>query len=212
MPCVNLANMRSYRRQIATKRAAVAAWSENLPTETISSQGIKAPKASLPRQMKNGAKAAKIKVVVITTKTIQAMRAQTLRVYTKFVNRPRFSDDGPSKMALVARQFRRRPSRAELINAESKLGSTIFGPVPEGHRREFFHDKDNIWIWHEDWLDQTNQLHHMTVRYEVRPSGIYKKISAGRYIRLDGAELDNFCRATHVYLFVIKQKLYCYAN
>ncbi len=99
-------------------------------------------------------------------------------------------------------------SRADLINAESRLGSRIFGPIPYGHRREFFHDRQNIWIWHEDWQDQTQHLHQLTVRYEVRASGVYKKISTGKYFRLEGDELDNFCQATKAYLYLIKKYLY----
>lgn len=116
------------------------------------------------------------------------------------------------KCKTTAQHLRRRPTRAELINAESKLGSTIFGPVPEGHRREFFHDRENVWIWHEDWVDFEHHQRQMTVRYEVRPSGVYKKISAGKYIELKGAELENFRQATKVYLHVIKQKLYAHAK
>lgn len=103
---------------------------------------------------------------------------------------------------------RRRPTRADLINAESRLGSTIFGPVPAGHRREFFHDRENIWIWHEGWIDEDHHLRQMTIRYEIRPSGVYKKISAGKYFKLEGDELENFRRATHAYLNIIKQYLY----
>lgn len=102
----------------------------------------------------------------------------------------------------------RRPSRADLINAESRLGSTIFGPIPEGHRREFFHDRENIWIWHESWTDSEHHARQLTVRYEVRPSGVYKKLSAGRYFKLEGAELENFLKATRTYLRLIKQHLY----
>lgn len=107
------------------------------------------------------------------------------------------------------RRFRfRRPSRAELINAESRLGSMIFGPIPAGHRREFFHDRENIWIWHESWTDTERRARELTVRYEVRPSGVYKKLSAGKYFRLEGAELENFRKATRAYLSLIKQHIY----
>lgn len=99
-------------------------------------------------------------------------------------------------------------SRLDLINAESRLGSAIFGPIPEGHRREFFHDQQNIWIWYEDWQDQSHNSHQMTVRYEVRQSGIYKKVSAGKYFKLEGDELDNFRKATHAYLYMVKKYLY----
>ncbi len=99
-------------------------------------------------------------------------------------------------------------TRADLINAESRLGSTIFGPIPAGHRREFFHDQNNVWIWHEDWYDGQNNPHQLTVRYEVRTSGIYKKVATGKYFKLEGEELENFRRATHVYLDVVKKNLY----
>lgn len=102
----------------------------------------------------------------------------------------------------------RKPSRAQLINAESRLGSQIFGPIPEGHRREFFHDKQNIWIWHEAWTDENAHARQLTVRYEVRKTGVYKKVAAGAYFKLQGAELDNFRKAANTYLRVVKKWLY----
>lgn len=99
-------------------------------------------------------------------------------------------------------------THADLINAESRLGSTIFGPIPAGHRREFFHDHQGIWIWHENWHDLSMNERELTVRYEVRKSGVYKKISAGNYFKLEGWELENFRRAAHAYLKVIKAYLY----
>lgn len=106
----------------------------------------------------------------------------------------------------------RRLSASELINAESRLGSTIFGPIPAGHRREFFHDKANVWIWHESWQDLDASERQITVRYEIRPNGIYKKFAAGKYIKLKGAELTNFRKAAHAYLQVVKTNLYSSAN
>lgn len=101
-----------------------------------------------------------------------------------------------------------RPTREDLINAESRLGGSIFGPIPEGHRREFFHDQRNVWIWYEGWYDDSADYHNVTVRYEVYPSGVYKKISAGNYQRLEDGELENFRQATRTYLQLIKQNLY----
>lgn len=113
-----------------------------------------------------------------------------------------------NKNTLYVPTLSTRPSRDELINAESRLGSQIFGPIPAGHRREFFHYRRGIWIWHEDWTDAKRKDHDLTVRYEVRPSGIYKKIAAGKYFKLEGAELENFRQATHAYLMMIKSYLY----
>ncbi|MBR2766547.1 hypothetical protein IKD67_00445 [Candidatus Saccharibacteria bacterium] len=97
----------------------------------------------------------------------------------------------------------------ELINAESALGRTLFGPVPEGHQREFFESKPNVWIWHESFVNQLGRMEEMTIRYEVRPTGVYKKPMGGTYERLQGDELDNFRRAARSYLALVKSKLYC---
>lgn len=123
-------------------------------------------------------------------------------------------NDGPERRRVEEKQnvrqhrFHRRPTRAELINAESRLGSTLFGSIPAGHRREFFHDRENVWIWYEGWTEASRESHQMTVRYEVRPTGVYKKLSAGKYVMLEGSELENFRRAAHAYLQLIKRNLY----
>jgi len=97
----------------------------------------------------------------------------------------------------------------DLINAESELGRTLFGPIPVGHQREFFVAKKNVWIWHESFTDQFGKLQEMTIRYEVRPTGVYKRASGGSYKKIQGAELENFRRAAHSYLNLVKTKLYC---
>lgn len=100
-------------------------------------------------------------------------------------------------------------SYEDLINAESALGRTLFGPIPEGHQREFFESKRNVWIWHESFVNQLGRVEEMTIRYEVRPTGVYKKPLGGRYEKLSGAELDNFRQAARSYLELVKTKLYC---
>lgn len=97
----------------------------------------------------------------------------------------------------------------DLINAESELGRTLFGPIPAGHQREFFISHKNVWIWHENWTDEFGKLQELTVRYEVHPTGVYKKPTGGTYQRLEGAELDNFRQAARGYLNLVKTKLYC---
>ena len=100
-----------------------------------------------------------------------------------------------------------RPTRDDLINAEAAFGRTLFGPIPADHRREFFHHQQNTWIWHESWLEN-GQRRATTVRYEVRPAGVFKRAGRARYVKLEGAELSNFRRAAHAYLKIIKEKLY----
>ena len=92
-----------------------------------------------------------------------------------------------------------RRTTDDLINAESALGRTIFGPVPKDYPREFFHYQNNIWIWHENGL---------TTRYEVRPTGVFKKSPDGKYHQIQDAELANFRTAARTYLTLIKSQLY----
>lgn len=96
----------------------------------------------------------------------------------------------------------------DLMEIESKWGGTLFGPIPAGHRREFFEHKKNVWIWYEGWMDPTGMAQNMTVRYEVRPSGVFKRVNGAKYEKLSGSELDNFRNAAKNYLKLIKTKLY----
>lgn len=93
------------------------------------------------------------------------------------------------------------------INLESELGRTIFGPIPAGHQREFFEHRKNLWIWHESW-DELGKRHEITIRYEVRPGGVFKKVNGSAYYKLEGPELQNFLAATRRYLYLIKTQLY----
>ena len=97
---------------------------------------------------------------------------------------------------------------ANLINAESELGRTLFGPIPFGHQREFFEHKKNVWIWHDGWLDEKGGLQGITIRYEVKPNGVFKKVAGKPYTRIEGDELENFRHAAKMYLDLIKTNLY----
>ena len=101
-----------------------------------------------------------------------------------------------------------RLSFDDLINAESALGRTIFGEIPAGHQREFFTAKRNVWIWHENWVDTLGIEKEMTIRYEVRPTGVYKRFNGGNYERIEGRELENFKNAAGTYLKLLKEHLY----
>lgn len=95
----------------------------------------------------------------------------------------------------------------ELIELESKIGARLFGPVPAGHRREFFCVDDTSWIWYEEWR-QDGKLQKTTVRYEVQPAGILKIQSGARYSYLEGAELENFIAAVKAYHHAVLTGLY----
>lgn len=97
----------------------------------------------------------------------------------------------------------------DLLNAESELGRTLFGPIPYGHQREFFESKKNVWIWYESWLDENGAPQNMIIRYEVRPTGVYKRPNDGSYQKIEGDELNNFVTAVRSYFDLVKRELYC---
>lgn len=113
------------------------------------------------------------------------------------------------KVALRIRPDTVRPklTESDLINAESALGGTIFGKIPAGHRREFFRFKDNVWIFHENWTESGKTL-ESTITYEVKETGVFKSPLGKEYVKITGAELDNFLAAARAYLKIIKRELY----
>ncbi len=101
----------------------------------------------------------------------------------------------------------RKLTEADLINVESKLGASLFGPIPEGHRREFFRFQHNIWIFHESW-EEDGKSSESTITYEVRENGVYKLPLGGQYIKIKGDELENFRTAVKSYVKIVKARLY----
>lgn len=85
-----------------------------------------------------------------------------------------------------------------LIHYESKIGGQLFGPIPEGHRREFFCLDRHTWVWHEEW-DDAQGHHAVTTRYDVRPDGILKSQGGHSYQRLNPDEARNFYNAVELY-------------
>lgn len=86
-----------------------------------------------------------------------------------------------------------------LIHHEARIGGDVFGPIPKGHRREFFCLDEHTWIWHEEWLDHSGTTRIMMTRYDVRPTGIVKSQGGKNYESLSDEELSNFYRAVELY-------------
>jgi len=96
----------------------------------------------------------------------------------------------------------------ELIQRESEIGRELFGPIPRGHRREFFNTDPRIWIWHEEWHDQLGKHQQLTTKYEVRDDGIWKALPGPRYVKVEGEELINFRQAVTVYFERVMREVY----
>jgi hypothetical protein len=105
--------------------------------------------------------------------------------------------------------IKKRPvTERQLIKAESKIGGTLFGPVPEGHRREFFCLDSKTWVWHEEWTDEKGRTQSITTRYEVRPNGVMKIQDGHRYSYITGTELHNLAQACKHYYHQVANSVY----
>jgi hypothetical protein len=96
----------------------------------------------------------------------------------------------------------------ELIQLESHIGATLFGPTPPGGRREFFNEDPNNWIWYESWIGPDAKQRSMTTRYEVHDNGILKVREGEPYQFISGVELDNLSMAVHMYHERVMRDIY----
>ena len=87
----------------------------------------------------------------------------------------------------------------QLIELENELGRELFGPIPNGHRRDFFCLDEHTWVWHEERTDVDNRPKVATTRYEVQPNGILKVQSGRVYKYIEGEELKNLTVAVRLY-------------
>lgn len=104
----------------------------------------------------------------------------------------------PGNAKQKAENRKARLQRA-LIHHEAKIGSELFGPVPAGHRREFFCLDERTWVWHEEWTDAKGVRRVVTTRYDVRPDKILKSQGNMSYQALSVSEERNFFQAVRLY-------------
>lgn len=103
---------------------------------------------------------------------------------------------------------RRARETRDLIRREAAVGGKLFGPVPEGGRREFFCLDEHTWIWHEEWVDSANVRHAITTRYDVRPHGIFKAQDGQPYRPLSDEEALHFFKATKLYARTVREEVF----
>lgn len=96
-----------------------------------------------------------------------------------------------------------------LIEMESRIGSQLFGPIPAGHRRDFFCLDENTWVWHEEWIDEeTGRKRTSTTRYEIHSNGILKAQDGVNYRFIEGEELVNLTYAINLYYEQVMRGVY----
>ena len=106
---------------------------------------------------------------------------------------------GLSKSKQRADDQRKARLQRALIHHEAKIGSQLFGPIPAGHRREFFCLDEHTWVWHEEWTDETGKRRVVTTRYDIRPDKVLKSQGLMSYQALSPDEERNFYQAVRVY-------------
>jgi hypothetical protein len=103
----------------------------------------------------------------------------------------------------------KRLTARDLIRMESAIGSKLFGPIPKGHRREFFCLDEHAWVWYEEWKDPTTKKKHsVTTRYEIHNNGILKVQDGQPYQVVKGEELRNLVTAIQLYYEQVARHVY----
>ncbi len=105
---------------------------------------------------------------------------------------------------------RRAQLYSNLIRHEARIGGTVFGPIPKGHRREFFCLDKHTWVWHEEWTDASGQHKAQTTRYDVRPTGILKA-QGTRYQPVSPSESRRLIAAARLYRERVYNEMYPFA-
>ncbi|MEO8691260.1 MAG: hypothetical protein ABI397_00580 [Candidatus Saccharimonas sp.] len=117
-------------------------------------------------------------------------------------------DDADLSWVPVPKKRALKPlTERELLTLESEIGAKLFGPIPEGRRREFFCLDEKTWIWHEEWFEK-RQLKSDTVRYEISADGVLKVQQGARYNYIVGEELRNFGIAVRMYYEQVAREVY----
>ncbi len=94
-----------------------------------------------------------------------------------------------------------------VLETEAIMGGKLFGPIKPGHRREFFCLNPHTWVWHEEWLDNSNERHILTTYYHIRKNIILKSHGDQNYQSLTESELQNFLNATKIYIETIPNQI-----
>lgn len=104
------------------------------------------------------------------------------------------------------------PTDRELIRAESQIGSQLFGPIPKGHRREFFCLDEHTWVWYESVVDPiSGKVTSLTTRYEIRGDRIIKIQDGQPHKYASFEEARNLAAATKQYLEAVRKQVYSVA-
>ena len=104
---------------------------------------------------------------------------------------------------------KKRARIRELMRRESKIGATVFGPVPQGHQRDFFCFDARTWVWAEQWYDHhTKTQKSMQVQYEFQSRGVLKTVDGVAVGFVKAEELAHLLEAIYTYQQRVHQEVY----
>ena len=109
------------------------------------------------------------------------------RFFTKFYSKP-----------VTAEEI-----RSDLIRRESEIGRNVFGPIPDGVRREFFCLDHDTWVWHEQYAGNLQ-----VTKYKIKKHEIIKSVDGGQYERVSIEEARRLALATQTYKTRVQRDLY----
>ena len=97
----------------------------------------------------------------------------------------------------------------DLLRRESMIGKEIFGPIPAGGNREFFHLDKHTWVWVETWNDAASRsMKTKSTKYIVKPTEVIKSVDNGQYERVTLEEAKRLEQAVHIYVKRVHKELY----
>lgn len=107
---------------------------------------------------------------------------------------------------------RKRPLKVlterELLTLESEIGSRLFGPIPDGHRREFFCPMITLGSGMKNGSDSKKKLERSTVRYEISDQGVLKVQEGASATAISQEEPENFYVAVRMYYEQVARHVY----
>jgi hypothetical protein len=110
-------------------------------------------------------------------------------------------------MVKLTNFFNSKSQYYKIIEYESNIGGQLFGPIPTGHKRQFFCFNPYTWVWHEEWKDSSKINHLQTTYYHIRANTVVKSFGDQVYHVLDDQEYQNFIQATKLYCRIIPSKI-----
>lgn len=114
---------------------------------------------------------------------------------------------------IVSKQQPAILSDRDFIRAESKIGGQLFGPIPKGHRREFFCLDEHTWVWYESVIDpMTKKESAVTTRYEIRGDRIIKIQDGQPHKYTSIEETRNLVTAMENYFRLVTKHIYSKAH